>query len=124
MNGVDFTAYHGGVEPDMTPQSDKALYLTDSFELAHKFARREIWNDGLYEGEIPTVFTFKGHFNNPYYMTLDEYNDEGQDSNIDIQKWLDKGIDGIIIPPNEEGSTTYYIVIDFKSTTDITTIGT
>ena len=104
MNGVD-----------MTPQSDRALYLTDSFELAHKFARREIWNDGLYEGEIPTVFTFKGHFNNPYYMTLDEYNDEGQDSNIDIQKWLDKGIDGIIIPPNEEGSTTYYIVIDLST---------
>ena len=110
--GIDFIAYHGGVEPDMIPAKDRPLYLTDSFELAHKFAKREIWNDGLYAGEIPTVFTFKGHFNNPYYMTLDEYNDEGQDSNIDIQKWIEMGVDGIVLPPNEEGSTTYYIVID------------
>ena len=108
---VSFTAYHGGVEPDMTPDEGRAFYLTDDYDLAYRFARREVYDDGLYEGEIPTVFTFKGTFNNPYYLTDDEYDSEGQDSNIDYKKWVEMGVDGLVY----EGHTTYYIVIDLST---------
>ena len=108
---VSFTAYHGGVEPNMTPDEGRAFYLTDSYNLALQFARREVYDDGLYVGEIPTVFTFKGTFNNPYYLTDDEYDSEGQDSNIDYEKWVEMGVDGLVY----EGHTTYYIVIDLST---------
>ena len=110
---VSFTAYHGSVEPDMTPDEGRAFYLTDDYELAHQFARREVYDDGLYEGEIPTVFTFKGTFNNPYYLTDDEYDSEGQDSNIDYEKWVEMGVDGLVY--EGQGGSTYYIVIDLST---------
>jgi len=110
---ISFTAYHGGVEPDMTPDEGRAFYLTDDYDLAHLFARREVYDDGLYEGEIPTVFTFKGTFNNPYYLTDDEYDSEGQDSNIDYEKWVEMGVDGLVY--EGQGGSTYYIVIDLST---------
>lgn len=110
---VSFTAYHGGVEPDMTPDEGRAFYLTDDYDLAHLFARREVYDDGLYVGEIPTVFTFKGTFNNPYYLTDDEYDSEGQDSNIDYEKWVEMGVDGLVY--EGQGGSTYYIVIDLST---------
>ena len=109
---VSFTAYHGGVEPDMTPDEGRAFYLTDDYDLAHQFARREV-DDGLYEGEIPTIFTYKGTFNNPYYLTDDEYDSEGQDSNIDYKKWVEMGVDGLVY--EGQGGSTYYIVIDLST---------
>lgn len=110
---VSFTAYHGGVEPDMTPDEGRAFYLTDDYDLAHLFARREVYNDGLYEGEIPTIFTYKGTFNNPYFLTDDEYDSEGQDSNIDYEKWVEMGVDGLVY--EGQGGSTYYIVIDLST---------
>lgn len=110
---VSFTAYHGGVEPDMTPDEGRAFYLTDDYDLAHLFARREVYDDGLYEGEIPTIFTYKGTFNNPYYLTDDEYDSEGQDSNIDYEKWVEMGVDGLVY--EGQGGSTYYIVIDLST---------
>lgn len=110
---VSFTAYHGGVEPDMTPDEGRAFYLTDDYDLAHLFARREVYDDGLYEGEIPTIFTYKGTFNNPYFLTDDEYDSEGQDSNIDYEKWVEMGVDGLVY--EGQGGSTYYIVIDLST---------
>lgn len=114
-NGIDFVAYHGSHDSNMIPDKDRALYLTDNFKLAEQFAKGEVYGDGLYDGEVATVFTFKGHFNNPYYMTLEEYNDEGQDDELDYQKWIEKGIDGIVLLPDVESSSTYYIAIDLST---------
>lgn len=113
--GIDFVAYHGSHEPNMTPSKDRALYLTDDEELAEQFAKGEVYGDGLYDGEVATVLTFNGHFNNPYYMSLDEYENEGQDSELDYQKWVNMGVDGIVIKPDDEYSSTYYIVIDLST---------
>lgn len=115
IKGIDFVAYHGSHEPNMKPMKGRALFLTDSFELAEQFAKGEIYGDGLYDGETATVFTFKGHFNNPYYMTHEEYDEEGQDSNIDYKKWVKMGVDGIVLLPEDEWETTYYIVIDLST---------
>ena len=113
--GIDFVAYHGSHQPDMIPAKDRALYLTDDKELAEQFAKGEVYGDGLYDGEVATVFTFKGHFNKPYYMTHEEYDNEGQDDELDYQKWVNMGVDGIVLLPDEESSATYYIVIDLST---------
>ena len=105
---VSFIAYHGSVEDDLELEPNKAFYLCASYKLAKEFAYREVYRDGLYEGDVPMIYKFKGTFKNPYYMTEEEYDDEGQDSNIDFQKWVDMGVDGIVIPNRQ----TYYVVID------------
>ena len=111
---VSFVAYHGGVEPEMTPRKGKAFYMCSSYKLAKEFAKREVYDDGLYdEDEIPTVFKFEGTFNHPYYMTEDEYDSGGQDSNIEYQWFVDNGYDGIVY--ENEGSDTYYIAIDLST---------
>lgn len=107
---VEFIAYHGSVEDNLKLIKNKAFYLTDDYLLAKDFAYREIYDDGLYDGEIPIVYAFKGEFKNPYYLTEEEYDDEGQDSNIDYKKWVDMGVDGIIF--KNKGYATYYIVIN------------
>lgn len=105
---VSFIAYHGSVEDNLELEPNKAFYLCASYKLAKEFAYREVYRDGLYEGDVPMIYKFKGTFKNPYYMTEEEYDDEGQDSNIDFQKWVDMGVDGIVIPNRQ----TYYVVID------------
>ena len=105
---VSFIAYHGSVEDDLELEPNKAFYLCASYKLAKEFAYREVYRDGLYEGDVPMIYKFKGTFKNPYYMTEEEYDEEGQDSNIDFQKWVDMGVDGIVIPNRQ----TYYVVID------------
>ena len=105
---VSFIAYHGSVEDNLELEPNKAFYLCASYKLAKEFAYREVYRDGLYEGDVPMIYKFKGTFKNPYYMTEEEYDEEGQDSNIDFQKWVDMGVDGIVIPNRQ----TYYVVID------------
>lgn len=105
-----FIAYHGSVEDNLKLDKNRAFYLTEDYKLAKDFAYREVYNDGLYEGEIPIVYKFKGEFKNPYYLTENEYDDEGQDSNINYKKWVDMGVDGIVFA--SKGYSTYYIVID------------
>lgn len=105
---VSFIAYHGSIEDNLELEPNKAFYLCASYKLAKEFAYREVDSDGLYEGDVPMIYKFKGTFKNPYYMTEEEYDDEGQDSNIDFQKWVDMGVDGIVL----QNRQTYYIVID------------
>lgn len=107
-------AYHGSVDEDLKVEIstlkdyNRAFYLTDNKELAKKFAYREVFGDGLYDDEIPVLYTFRLTFKNPYYLTQEEFDSEGQDSNIDVQKWIDSEYDGIIFK-GEDSSSTYYI---------------
>lgn len=111
---VSFIGYHGGVEPNMTPQEGRAFYMCSTYKLAKAFAKREVYEDGLYdEDEIPTIFKFEGTFKNPYYMTQDEYDSGGQDSNIEPEWFKDNGYDGIIL--ETDGTDTYYIAIDLST---------
>lgn len=110
---VSFVAYHGGVDPDMTPDENRPLYLCSTYKLAKSFAKREVYEDGLYEDEIPTVFTFEGTFKHPYYLTDNEYDAGGQDSNIDYQWFKENGYDGIVMEADK--ADTYYIVIDLST---------
>lgn len=105
---VSFIAYHGSVEDNLELAPNKAFYLCANYKLAKEFAYREVYGDGLYEGDVPMIYKFKGTFKNPYYLTEEEYDSEGQDSNIDFQKWVDMGVDGIVF----QNIQTYYIVID------------
>lgn len=105
---VSFIAYHGSVEDNLELAPNKAFYLCANYKLAKEFAYREVYGDGLYEGDVPMIYKFKGTFKNPYYLTEEEYDNEGQDSNIDFQKWVDMGVDGIVF----QNRQTYYIVID------------
>lgn len=105
---VSFIAYHGSIEDNLELAPNKAFYLCANYKLAKEFAYREVYGDGLYEGDVPMIYKFKGTFKNPYYLTEEEYDSEGQDSNIDFQKWVDMGVDGIVF----QNIQTYYIVID------------
>lgn len=105
---VSFIAYHGSVEDNLELAPNKAFYLCASYILAKEFAYREVYGDGLYVDDVPMIYKFKGTFKNPYYLTEEEYDSEGQDSNIDFQKWVDMGVDGIVF----QNRQTYYIVID------------
>lgn len=111
---VSFIGYHGGINPNMTPYEDKPFYMCSTYKLAKAFAKREVYDDGLYdEDEIPTIFKFKGTFKHPYYMTEDEYDAGGQDSNIVPEWFIDNGYDGIIM--EADGRDTYYIAIDLST---------
>lgn len=105
---VSFIAYHGSIQDNLELAPNKAFYLCANYKLAKEFAYREVYGDGLYEGDVPMIYKFKGTFKNPYYLTEEEYDSEGQDSNIDFQKWVDMGVDGIVF----QNRQTYYIVID------------
>lgn len=109
---INFIAYHGSVEDNLVLDDNRAFYLTDNYNIAKDFAYREVYGDGLYEDEIPIIYKFKGTFKNPYYLTDEDYDNEGQDSNIDYDKWIKKGVDGLIYKGH---GSTYYIAINKNS---------
>lgn len=104
--------YHGSPDPGVLFSTDdgRVVYFTDSRTVAEEFARAE-GRGGLRPGEAATLIHARITLRRLYVaQSEEEWFSGADDANIDKQKWVTEGYDGICYR-NEHG-VTYYAVFD------------
>ena len=104
--------YHGSPDPGVqfSTEGGRVVYFTDSRTVAEEFAHAE-GRGGLWPGEAATLIHARITLRHLHVIrSEEEWLSGADDANIDKQKWMAEGYDGIRYR-NEHG-VTYYAVFD------------
>ncbi len=104
--------YHGSPNPGVqfSTEGGRVVYFTDSRTVAEEFAHAE-GRGGLRPGEAATLIHARITLRHLHVIrSEEEWLSGADDANIDKQKWMAEGYDGICYR-NEHG-VTYYAVFD------------